>query len=163
MTFKTSLDKKTKTITIGLTILFALIFGVQCVIIIYEGSKLTYYTTVACLLIYFVAFAFRPINYVVTKDYLIVHRFIFNISIKRADITSVESVENNKILGTFRTFGVGGLFGYYGYFTNFSMGRMTWFATRNDKLVLVNTLDKQKFIFTPDEPDQFIKELTTQA
>ncbi len=161
MTYKTSLDKTAIAITIGVTILFAVIIGGQYSIIKDAGRAIPIYTTTACFLIYFIAFAFRPINYVVTKEEIIVSRPILNVHIKRSDIKSVELIERNKITGSIRTFGVGGLFGYYGNFANFSLGRMTWYATRKDKPVLIKTLDNKKIIFTPNEPDKFVSELNS--
>jgi len=161
MTYKTSLDKTAIVITICVTILFAVIIGGQYSIIKDAGRAIPIYTTTACLLIYFMAFAFRPINYVVTKDELIVSRPLLNVHIKRADIKSVELIERNKITGSIRTFGVGGLFGYYGNFANFSLGRMTWYATRKDTPVLVKIIDNKKIIFTPNDPDKFVNELTS--
>jgi len=161
MTYKTSLDKTAITITIGVTILFAVIIGGQYSIIKDAVRAIPMYTTAACLLIYFIAFAFRPINYVVTKEEIVVRRPILNVHIKRADIKSAELIERNKITGSIRTFGVGGLFGYYGNFANFSLGRMTWYATRKDKPVLVKTINDKKIIFTPNDPDKFVSEINS--
>ena len=161
MTYKTSLDKTAITITIGVTILFAVIIGGQYSIIKDAGRAIPMYTTAACLLIYFIAFAFRPINYVVTKEEIVVRRPILNVHIKRADVKSAELIERNKITGSIRTFGVGGLFGYYGNFANFSLGRMTWYATRKDKPVLVKTINDKKIIFTPNDPDKFVSEINS--
>ena len=161
MTYKTSLDKTAIVITIAVTILFAVIIGGQYSIIKDAGRAVPIYTTTTCLLIYFLAFAFRPINYVVTKDELIVRRPLLNVHIKRADIKSVELIDKNKIRGSIRTFGVGGLFGYYGSFANSSLGRMTWYATRRDKPVLIKTTDNKKIIFTPNDPDKFVTDLSS--
>jgi hypothetical protein len=161
MTYKTSLDKTAIAITTGVTILFAIIIGVQYSIIKDAGRAIPIYTTTACLLIYFIAFAFRPINYVVTKEEIIVRRPILNVHIKRTDVKSAELIESNKIKGSIRTFGVGGVFGYYGNFVDFSIGRMIWYATRKDKPVLVKTVDNKKIIFTPNDPDKFVSELNS--
>lgn len=144
-----------------MTILFAVIIGGQYSIIKNARRAVPIYTTTACLPVYFIAFAFRPINYVLTKDELIVRRPLLNAHIKRADIKSAELIERNKITGSIRTFGVGGFFGYYGNFANFSLGRMTWYATRKDKPVLIKTIDNKKIIFTPNDPDKFVNELTS--
>ena len=159
MTYKTSLDNLAKGITVGVIILFASLIIGQYSIITDAGRAVPIYTTTACLLIYFLSFIFRPINYVVTKDELIVSRPLLNVHIKRSDIKSVELIEKNKIRRSLRTFGVGGLFGYYGNFVNFSLGRMTWYATRRDKSVLVKTMDNKKLIFTPNDPGKFVNEL----
>ena len=161
MTYKASLDKSSIVMTIAITILFAIIIGGQFSIIKDAGRAVPIYTTTACLLIYFLAFAFRPINYVVTKDEVIVRRPLLNATLKRADIRSVESVDKKNITGSIRTFGVGGIFGYYGSFANFTFGRMIWFATRRDRPVLIKMNDGRKFIFTPNDRDQFVAELSS--
>jgi hypothetical protein len=161
MIYKTSLDKTAIIITIAVTILFAVIIGGQYSIIKDAGHAVPIYTTTACLLIYFLAFAFRPVNYIVTKDEVIVRRPLLNVHIKRVDIESVALIDKYKIRGSVRIFGVGGLFGYYGSFANFFLGRMTWYATRKDKPVLVKTTANKKIIFTPNEPEKFVTELSS--
>ena len=131
MTYKTSLDKTAIVITIGVTILFAIIIGGQYSIIKDAGRAIPIYTTTACLLIYFIAFAFRPINYVVTKEEIVVRRPLLNVHIKRTDIKSAELIERDKITGSIRNFGVGGLFGYYGNFTNFLL--VVWFGMQHER------------------------------
>lgn len=159
MTFKTSLDKTAIVITSAVTIFFAVIICGQYAFIKDAGHALPIYTTTACLLTYFLAFAFRPINYAVTEQELIVRRLLWNVYIKRGDIKNIELLEAPEIRGAIRTFGVGGLWGYFGNFANFSLGRMTWYATRRDKPILVETTNNKKLILTPDEPDRFAMEL----
>ncbi len=156
MTYKTSLDNLAKTITIGITILFAAIIVGQYSIIKNAGQANPIYTTVALLLIYFIAFAFRPINYNVSDNKLIIHRLFFDVKIDRSQIKSVELLDKEFIGWSIRTFGVGGLFGYYGKFSNSKIGSMTWYATRKDKVVLVRTINNKKIILTPDEPQKFV-------
>lgn len=161
MIHKTSLDRTAIVITICVTILFATIIAGQYSIIKNAGHAIPIYTTTALLLIYFGAFAFRPINYATTESELIVDRLLFNVHIKRSAIKSCEVIEGNRIKGSIRMFGVGGLFGYYGNFSNFSLGCMTWYATRRDKVVLIRTLDNRNIIFTPDDPKKFVAELSS--
>jgi hypothetical protein len=156
MTYKTSLDNLAKGITIGVTIVFAIIIIGQYSIIKEAGKATPIYTTVALLLIYFLAFVFRPINYNLTADKLIIHRRFADVKIDRNQIKSVELLDKDKIGWTIRTFGVGGLFGYYGKFANRKLGSMTWYATRKDRTVLVQTVDNKKIILTPNDPDRFV-------
>ena len=156
MTYKASLDRSAKSITIGVTVLFAIIIIGQYSIINDAGRAVPIFTTVALLLIYLIAFAFRPINYEITSDKLIVHRPLTDVKIDRNQIESVETLEKDKISSSIRTFGVGGLFGYYGKFANTKLGGMTWYATRKDKIVLVRTIDERKIILTPDDPKKFV-------
>ena len=156
MIYKTSLDKVAILITVAVTILFAGIICGQYSIIKDAGRAVPIYTTIACVLIYLLAFVFRPITYIMTDDELIIHRLIWNIHIKKSDIKSVELIDKKKIRGSIRLFGVGGLFGYYGRFANFELGSMTWYATRRDRTVLIITLDNKKIILTPDNPGSFV-------
>ena len=156
MTYETSLDNLAKGITIGVTILFAAIIIGQYSIITDAGQPNPIYTTVVLLLIYFIAFAFRPINYNLTPDELIIHRLFADVKIDRNQIKSVELLDKDKIGWAIRTFGVGGLFGYYGRFANRKLGSMTWYATRKDRTVLVQTIDNKKIILTPNDPNRFV-------
>jgi hypothetical protein len=161
MIYKTSLDKVAKGITIGVTILFAAIIIGEFSIIKDDGKALPIYTTAALLIIYFTVFAFRPLNYTLTSDKLIVNRLFPNVSINRNDITSLELLDEQDIRSSVRTLGVGGLFGYFGKFANMKLGSMTWYATRTDRTVLVRTVDNKKIILTPDEPERLVADFNT--
>ena len=146
--------------TIGVTILFAFIIALQYSIITDAGRAGPMFTTIALLLIYFIAFSFRPVNYKITNSQLIIHRLFLDVKIERNNIKTVELIDKNKIYGSIRTFGIAGLFGYFGNFANFGMGKMTWYATRRDRTVLICTNDDKKIILTPDEPAEFIAGLS---
>jgi len=156
MIYKTSLDNLAKGITISITVLFAVIIIGQYSIIKDAGRAVPIYTTVTLILIYFIAFAFRPINYNLANGKLTIHRLLLDVNIDRANIKSVELIDKDKIGWSLRTFGVGGLFGYFGYFANIKMGKMTWYATRKDRTVLLLTNDNKKIILTPDDPTKFV-------
>lgn len=159
MTYKTSLDNLAKGITIGVTILFVAILIGQFSIIKDTGWAVPIITTVTLFLIYFISFAFSPINYEVSAQDLTIHRLFIDVNIDRSQIKNVELLDKEKLGWVFRTFGVGGLFGYYGKFANTKFGSMTWYATRRDKTVLVETINNKKIILTPDEPEKFIAHL----
>jgi Bacterial PH domain len=156
MIYKTSLDNLAKGVTIGVSVLFAGIIVEQFLIIKETGRTIPISIATFLLIIYFTVFAFRPINYAVTAEKLIIHRLFADVKIDRSEIKSVELSDNKKVGFTIRTFGVGGLFGYYGKFANTKIGSMTWYATRKDKTVLVKTVNNKKIILTPDEPEKFV-------
>jgi hypothetical protein len=162
MTFKASLDKTAIVITTIVTILFVVIIGVQFSISNEVGRVAPLFTAIVLLMAYLLAFAFRPVNYIVTNDELIVRRLISNVRIKKADIQTAELIDRSRIRGSIRTFGVGGLFGYFGKFANFSIGSMVWYATRRDNPVLITSVNNKKIILTPDDPSHFIAELGVQ-
>ena len=159
MTYKTTLDTLAKLVTATITIVFAAIIVGQISLITDKGKATPIFTTVALLIIYFGAFSFRPINYKLTQDKLVIHRPLSNITINRNEIKSVEQIEKDKVSWTFRTFGVSGLFGYFGSFRNAKLGGMTWYATRRkDRLILLTTIYNKKIILSPDETENFVTE-----
>src|SRR5215213_4799758 len=111
MTYQASLDKTARTTTIVVTLLFIIIIAGQFLIIKDAGLAVPIFSTTVCLLIYFLAFAFRPINYVLTEDEIVIRRPLLNVQIKRSDIKSVQLIDKKEIKSSTRTFGVGGVFG----------------------------------------------------
>lgn len=156
MKYKTSLDNLAKGITIGITILFALILFGQFSMIKNSEETIAIFTSLALILSYLIAFAFRPINYTLTNDELIIHRLLKDVKIDRTKIKNVETLGKEQIGWALRGFGVGGLFGYYGLFASTKLGRMTWYATRRNKAVLVQTIGNKKIIITPNDPQKFV-------
>ncbi|MCW3106086.1 MAG: hypothetical protein JWQ09_592 [Segetibacter sp.] len=163
MTFKASLDGLAKGVTIAVSFLFALVLTQQIYLYLSGAHLSAFFTALPILAIYFATFFFRPIYYDITEDKLVIHRTIKDVIIKRQDIKRVEPIHKDQMKWTIRTFGVGGLFGYYGFFVNSKLGDMTWYATRRDKTVLIETVDDKKFIVTPDEPEAFIKQLSEHS
>jgi hypothetical protein len=159
MEFAASLDKTAIVLTTLVTSIFAVVIGGQYSFIADAGRATPIYTTVGCLAIYGLAFAFRPTGYVVTADEVIISRPLLNRPIKRADIRRVAALPARDMSASIRLFGVGGLFGYYGKYTNTALGRTTWYATRRDTPVLLETVDNKKYILTPDDPSGFVRAL----
>ena len=149
MIFKTSLDKLSMVVTIGITLIFGLIIIGQYATIRDGDNTIPNYLTFVLLLIHSIAFSFWPKSYTLTADKLIINRPLINVKINRSDIKSVEQIGKDKFGYTFRMFGVGGLFGYYGKFVNATLGSMTWYATRRNKAVLITTLENKKIIVNP--------------
>lgn len=154
--YKTSLGKSAKILTIGSTLLFAFIIIGQYLIAEDWVNAIFLCTAIALALIYFITFGFRPLSYCLTNDELIIHRLFTDVKIHRNNIKNVELLNQDSIRGSIRTFGVGGLFGYYGKFFNSRLGGMTWYATRTDRMVMIDTIDGKKIIITPDDPDKFV-------
>lgn len=159
MEYKASLDKTAKIVTLIITILFASIIIGQYFLITEGTRSIPIFTTVLLLVLYFGVFAFRVTGYSITTDKVIIHRPFDNIKIDKTDIKSVEALDKSKLSWSIRIFGVGGLFGYYGRFANSKIGRMTWYATRRDKPVLVVTNYDAKIILTPDDAERFVVDL----
>lgn len=158
MTFKASLDNLAIGITLGVIILFAgIIFG-QFWFITDNGYSGLLYTSAALILIILISYAFSPLGYKILNNELIINRPFTNVKIDRSNIQSVEIIDHEQLRWSIRTFGVGGLFGYYGKFANTSLGSMTWYVTRRDKIVLLKTNDNKNIILSPDDPEMFVEE-----
>src|SRR5690349_8903634 len=99
MTYKASLDKTAITITTGVTVLFAVIVAGQFAIIKNEGHAVPVYTTTALLLIYLLTFAFRPINYTITADAVIIRRPLKNVALKRNAIAGAVLLDATQMAG----------------------------------------------------------------
>ena len=161
MTFKTSLDRLAKGITIGIIVLFSFIIGGQLIPAYGLDPIRSLFLIGLLIAICLFCFLFRPLTYVLTNDNLVIHRLFNDVIIKRQNIVTAREV-NKKDMGlTIRTFGVGGLFGYFGKFSNSKIGRLTMYGTRRNNAVLIET-DKKKFILTPDDPIQFIRQLVNR-
>ena len=159
-TFKTSLDTNAFLITIGVAFLFVMIIAVQFSHWDRSGAG-KYFSVILLSLIYFFAYLFKPVNYKITNEELIIYRHVKSVHIPRKNIVSAESVDREMISWSLRTMGVGGLFGYYGRFMNYRIGNMIWYATRKDRAVLIRTIRDEKIILTPDEPEKFLAALNS--
>ena len=157
MTYKTSLDNLAKGVTIGVTVLFSGIIILGLFSIFKDAERaIPISISIILLLIYFIVFAFRPIDYEISSGKLIIRRPFVDVKIELSQIKTVELLDEEKIGQAFRTFGVGGLFGYFGKMSSSKLGSLTLYATRRNKTVLVQTVNDKKIILTPDEPEKFI-------
>ena len=161
-TFTTSLDKFNKITTI-------IVFVILLVIIVpifFLTPKDELKTAISFVSIPFISaivvYFFRPNNYSVSPDKLLIHRIINNVEIERNNIQSVQEIDESQVKNSLRTFGVGGFFGNFGTFWNGKLGKMTWYVTRKNNFVLVETKDQKKIILTPDEPEQFVASFNHQ-
>ena len=157
MVYKASWDKSVKIITIGVSVLFLAILSMP---LFKKDDNVIgqFFLGSMIVLIYVGVYLFRPVNYKLTSDNLTVHRPLSDVNIDRRLIESVLLLEKGALKFTIRTFGVGGLFGNYGRFYNTHFGKMTWYATRMDKAVLVKTIDGKKIIVTPDDANGFVSQ-----
>ena len=65
------------------------------------------------------------------------------------------SVISNDIMGQSlkRRLASGGVFGYFGKFWCREFGNMSWYATRRDQYVMIETVADKKIVLTPDDLD----------
>ncbi len=155
-TFTTSLDKFNKITTTAVLALIIVIVGFSLYKIGQTDQEILTITVIPIIVICLIAYSFRPNNYSVDEDKLLIHRMIKDVEIKRDNIKSVEIIDESKVKNSIRTFGSGGFFGSFGKFWNSTLGSMTWYVTRKNNFVLVETNDQKKIILTPDNPEDFV-------
>lgn len=51
------------------------------------------------------------------------------------------------------------LVGFTGKYYHKNFGEMQWYCTKSNNYVLVTLKDKEKIVFTPDEPERFVNEV----
>jgi hypothetical protein len=156
-TFTTSLDKFNKITTI---IVVAILLAV-IILVFYltpvDGQNVAKSVSIIPIIAFLVVYLLRPNNYSVSSDKLLIHRMLGSIEIQRNNIQSVQKIDESKVKNSIRTFGVGGFFGNFGKFWNSTLGNMTWYVTRKNNFVLVETKDQKKIILTPDKPEEFVE------
>jgi hypothetical protein len=80
-----------------------------------------------------------------------------------SDILKVEKTDTQAMGFLIRMFGNGGIFGYTGYFTSKTFGRMRFFVTNKNKLVLVHLNNGKKIALSPDDQDEFLKAMKSSS
>ena len=78
-----------------------------------------------------------------------------NREIKVNDIENVAQITDDLLKTAF----TGGAFGYLGNF-NTSLGKIRFYATRRNKLLMLKMKDNRKVVITPDDSTAFIAELS---
>jgi hypothetical protein len=107
-----------------------------------------------------ISWQMRPARYEVSDESVrIVRAWPFkSIAIPKAEIKDVRPV--TLTWKTIRSFGVGGLFGTGGWFWNKELGNFLVAMTNGHKLVLIS--NGGKFVISPENPDEFIRDLQSR-
>jgi Bacterial PH domain len=156
ITFTTSLDKFNKITTIIVSAILLVVLIPVFLIPHQLGQDAGKYMAIPLIIVYVIVFLLRPNNYSVSSDKLLIHRALSNVEISRNNIQTVQEIDESEVKNSIRTFGVGGFFGNFGKFWNGKLGNMTWYVTRKNNFVLVETKDQKKIILTPDKPEEFV-------
>lgn len=157
MTFTTSSDKIVRKKTAGAFVLFTILplfnlFHSSDRWIWYLGFFLFF------MLILLYTYLHRPSQYQVDNDKIAIRRPIGNVEIAIQDIVRVDRIHHDLLKNSNR----GGAFGYFGNFDT-DLGRIRFYATRRDRLVMLTKKDKIKIILTPDHEEEFIQNVETRA
>lgn len=122
-----------------------------------KGDKISIalhsFVIITLLTVICVSFWYSPRKYTVGNFDIAINRMAGDVVIHVKDITEIRGVNPGEMDGLSRTFGVGGLFGYFGKYYNGHNGDMEWYATRNDNLVVIHTVQGQTIVISPDDKD----------
>jgi hypothetical protein len=154
--FTTSLDKFNINTTIFSFFVLIISLSPGFFISPENGQDIFKYIAIPLILVFVIVYLLRPNNYSISSDKLLIHRMLGDVEIDRNHIQSVEEIDESQVKNSLRTFGVGGFFGSFGKFWNGKLGSMTWYVTRKNNFVLVETKDQKKIILTPDKPEEFV-------
>ncbi|TDH26592.1 hypothetical protein EXU57_10920 [Segetibacter sp. 3557_3] len=159
MIFKATPDRLVRTVTTTITIGFLILIVIGLGAFIVKGTIVLFMPAFIVALVYLFSYLYHPVNYEISNGQVIIHRPAGRVAIEIDTIQSCELLENGRLKYSIRTFGVGGLFGYYGKFYHTGIGAMIWYATRCDRAVMIIAGNQKKIILTPDQPEEFIRQL----
>jgi hypothetical protein len=153
MTFTTSFDDIVRKKTIRICILFTVLPFFN--ILVWEKVSLwNILITAILILILLLSYLKRAIKYEVDLNNVLIYRLLGNVVINIQDIDRVDRIHHDFFVNSTS----GGVFGYSGKYYADS-GNITFYATRRNNLIMLTKKDKTKIILTPDQEDEFIKDL----
>lgn len=156
MTYKATLGRTGTVITVFVTLLL----GSMLAYCIYRMAIATAvpvfmifaFIAIAISSLYVLTYLYRPTGYIVDSKHLVVTRPFNDVEIPIEEIKDVYIVRKESMTWTERIGGNGGVFGFYGNFRN-HFGTMTWYATKLNNYVMIETARHGKIIVTPDNTD----------
>jgi len=103
-----------------------------------------------------------PRGYTIEGGELTVNRPLFPVRVPLASIRAVRLVARKQAGAFVKVAGAAGLFGHYGRFYSSALGSFRLYATRRDRLVVIDT-DGGRFVVTPASPERFVEALGRAA
>ena len=164
-TYKASMDRTTKTLTILVPLLlFFTVFipyfskNTAGSIDFLNPSPIDVFPF-GLILILVITYGFSPKAYALEDRQLIIYRPFHRKFYSTTDMKTVSIVSKKDMPRSIRVFGVGGLFGYFGLFRNSRYETMIWYATRRDQFVVIERSNGRTIVLTPDDPNSFVQEI----
>ena len=150
MTFTTSIDEIVRKKTIAVFFIFTVLTLPN---LFHSSDNWIWYVSFFSffMLLLLLTYLHKPLKYEVENDKIIVHRIIGNIVLNIQDISRVDRIHHDLLKSSSK----GGAFGYFGNFDT-DLGKIKFYATRRDRLVMLTKHDRTKIVLTPDQEDQFI-------
>lgn len=153
--FKAKWDRTVSTVTLAIMILLLSIAVLIFLTPIGFVPKLA--IIILLLIIAILPYLWAPKAYLIKDHAIIVERPIGSFKVKY-----IETPEKLKSLGKlgFRLWASGGLYGYFGLFYIRGKGNVWVYATHKDRLLFIKSSNGKKYIISPYQRDEFLKNLT---
>jgi fumarate reductase subunit D len=153
MTYKATLGTTSILITIVTSLLLAFFLGffLYKTIATSETIPSIIYSLMAIVIstLLLVAYLYHPTHYTVDAKELTIGRPVKDVKIPIGEIKDAFIVRKESMAWTERVGGNGGVFGFYGNFRN-NFGLMTWYATKLGNYIMIETVNNDRIIITPD-------------
>jgi len=104
------------------------------------------------------AIPFVILGYQITDDAILIRRLFWTTNLSRSGLKSAE-VMPEAMKGSLRLFGNGGGFSFAGFYWNKTLGNYRAFVT-NPKRPVVLRYSFKTIVVSPDNPEDFVKELS---
>jgi hypothetical protein len=159
--FKASLDTVSKIIT-GLVAPIFTLFPIYYWYMFSHGTDLKYEPAfigliVVLLSIFAICIINWPKKYIIEGENLIIKNLVGQVVYNRKTIQDIQIISKTDMGLALRILGNGGLFGYTGWFTTKTLGRMRWFVTSTEYMVIITLANGKKIAVSPDEREAFVK------
>lgn len=128
-----------------------------------QAGRSLFFATVSVGLAAFFAFLFAlsPNGVEVGDDVVYIRRRWGGVPRHLAALTNVRRIAIHELQSSIRLVSVGGVFGWYGTFQSPTLGEFKMFATRLDRLVLMD-FQGERIVVSVDEPDALLALLQVQ-
>lgn len=159
--FHSSFDVRTRATSL-------VVVGIVAIVIVLTGAaaqagRSLFFATVSVGLAAFFAalFALSPNGVEVGDEVVYIRRRWGGVARHLAALTSARRIGIHELQSSIRLVSVGGVFGWYGTFQSPKIGEFKMFATRLDRLVLLD-FQGERIIVSVDEPDALLALLQVQ-
>ncbi len=162
--FDAKLDGLTKTITGLMGPVFVLWPWILIFALRNETDKsyqgLIIFLGIVLLILFIGCYLYMPKQYSIEDGKLIITRPKGNIIFNLSDIATANAVSKIDMGIVVRIMGNGGIFGYTGFFTNKTFGRMNWFVTNKEKMIVIKLKNEKHITVSPEDGIGFLKAIS---
>lgn len=150
------LDGLATWVTLAVVTLEVVLITLLILNVVYDPHMATISTLAFSTIVLLIPVLFFVKRYHISSDNIEVVMPFSVQKIPLCEILSISRLSKNDLPGTLRVFACGGVFGYFGIFWNPSLGRMRWFVTNRNELVLIRLKHNLPVIVSPIHAALFI-------